>query len=65
MKRNDFVKTVGSLTIASFDVLVPACFITAVNAHHTAAAVILGMACFAQWIRTGIVTYLMSEDKIA
>lgn len=65
MKRNDFIKMVGSLTIASFDVLVPACFIMAVNTHHTAAAVILGVACFAQWIRTAIVTHLMSEDKIA
>lgn len=65
MKKTDFVKTVGSLTLASFDLLVPICFAMAVSEHHIVAAIILGAAAFAQWIRSAIVTYLMSEDKIA
>ena len=65
MKMHDFVKIVGSLTLASFDILVPACFVMAVSSHHKAAAIILGIAVFVQWIREAIITHLMSEDKVA
>ena len=65
MKMHDFVKIVGSVTLASFDILVPACFVMAVSSHHKVAAIILGIAVFVQWIREAIITHLMSEDKVA
>jgi hypothetical protein len=65
MKMHDFVKIVGSLTLASIDILVPACFVMAISSHHKVAAIVLGVAVFVQWIREAIITHLMSEDKIA
>ena len=65
MKMHDFLKVVGALTLASIDILVPICFFMAISSHHKAAAITLGLAVFTQWIREAIVTYLISEDKVA
>lgn len=65
MKMHDFLKVVGSLTLASIDILVPACFVMAISSHHKVSAVILGIAMFIQWIREAMITYLISEDKVA
>lgn len=65
MKMHDFLKVVGSLTIASIDILVPACFVMAISSHHKIAAIILGITMFVQLIREAMIIYLISEDKVA